>query len=104
MGVELHLIKGIDVTRETFRQQGVTNLQSTLVTVFGGDGADLGTTSQVVRDCFPQSRGSSILDSFGLEVVHREPKKEQRLSSDSDVSAAVVVLTTLQAEAVRPSR
>jgi hypothetical protein len=70
VGVVLHLIEGIDVTRETFRQQGVTNLQSTLVTVFGGDGADLGTTSQVVRDCFPQSRGSSILDSFGLEVVH----------------------------------
>ncbi len=76
-----------------------------LVTVFGrGDGADLGTTSQVVRDCFLQLRGSSILDSFGLEVVHKEPKKERRLSSDSDVGAAVVVLTTLQAEAVRPSR
>jgi hypothetical protein len=104
VGVVLHLIEGIDVTRETFRQQDITNLRSTLVTVFGGDGADLGTTSQVVRDCFPQLRGSSILDSFGLEVVHKETKKERRLSSDSDVSAAVVVLTTLQVEAVCPSR
>ncbi|KAI2507736.1 hypothetical protein MHU86_6735 [Fragilaria crotonensis] len=42
--------------------------------------------------------------SFGLEVVHKEPKKERRHSSDSDVSAAVLVLTTLQAEADRPAR
>jgi hypothetical protein len=50
-------------------------------------------------------RGSSILDSFGLEVIHKEPKKERRLSFDSDVSAAVLVLTTLQAEeADRPAR
>ena len=36
VGVVLHLIEGIDVTRETFRQQDVTTLRSRLVTVFGG--------------------------------------------------------------------
>ena len=35
VGVVLHLIEGIDVTRETFRQQDITNLRSTLVTVLG---------------------------------------------------------------------
>ncbi|KAI2509354.1 hypothetical protein MHU86_5107 [Fragilaria crotonensis] len=44
------------------------------------------------------------LREFRLEVVHKEPKKERRHSSDSDVSAAVLVLTTLQAEADRPAR
>ena len=94
VGIILHVIEGKRINTETFKQQHVTNLRSRLATVFAGDSTELGTTSQVVRECFPQLRGSSILDSFGLEVVSREPKTERRLSSDSAVSDAVMVLTS----------
>ena len=92
----LHLSEGEDVTTETFSEQHVTKLRSHLAAVFSMDGAwTAETTSQVVRSCFPQLCGSSlillelrlwlqlvcssvtkrwlrsdgILDSVGIEVV-----------------------------------
>jgi MULE transposase domain/SWIM zinc finger len=51
--------------------KNITNLRSELVKVFASDGAASETTSRVVRSCFPQLNGSSILDSFGVEVVSK---------------------------------
>ena len=99
VGIVLHLIEGKDIYSETFTQKHITNLRSRLATVFEGDGAESGTTSQVVRGCFPQLRGSSILGMYGLEVVSREPKKERQHSSgSSDLSSAAVILMTSLAE------
>jgi hypothetical protein len=75
VGVILHLVEGKDIGTETFTQEHITNLRSELVTVFASDdGAASETTSRVVRSCFPQLNGSSILDSFGVEIVSK--KKE----------------------------
>ena len=73
VGIILHLVEGKDIGTETFTQEHITNLRSELVTVFASDdGAASETTSRVVRSCFPQLNGSSILDSFGVEVVSKK--------------------------------
>jgi hypothetical protein len=75
VGIILHLVEGKDIGTETFTQEHITNLWSELVTVFASDdGTASETTSRVVHSCFPQLNGSSILDSFGVEVVSK--KKE----------------------------
>ena len=103
VGIVLHIIEGKHINTEILTQQHITNLRSSLSKVFAGDGTELGTTIQIVCECFrPQLHGHSILDSFGLEGVSREPKKKFRLSSDSAVSNAVMVLTSYAAEAVPP--
>ena len=71
-------LSNVCTTMQTFtKQENITDLRGKLATLFesGGVGG-LERTSQVVRDCFPQVRGTSILDSFGLEVVTRVPNKE----------------------------
>jgi hypothetical protein len=73
VGIILHLVEGKDIGTETFTQQHITNLRSEF---FASDnGAASGTTSQVVRSCFPQLNGSSILDSFGAVEVMSTAKK-----------------------------
>jgi hypothetical protein len=96
IGVVIHLVDGKNLMEQTFKQENITDLRRKMATFFGDNGiGELETTSQVVRGCFPQLRGSSILDSFGLEVVTRVPNKEAPVakrdedSSDGEVDGEV---------------
>ena len=95
IGVVIHLVDGKNLMEQTFKQENITDLRQKMATFFGENGVgELETTSQLVRGCFPQLRGSSILDSFGLEVVTRVPNKEAAVakcedSSDGEVDGEV---------------
>ena len=109
VGVVLHLVEGKDVASTTFNQQQISGLRVKLASYFSAAlGNELNTASQVVRNCFPQLRGSSILDSTGLEVIsvpsrqHREEVAVEtaatgtrRVQWESDVEGAVTVLAEL---------
>ena len=72
--VVLHLVEGTRLNTDTFDQKDISNLRSKLCTVFGLNvehSAELAykTTSEVVRNCFPALRGSSIIDTAGVEML-----------------------------------
>jgi hypothetical protein len=46
---------------------------------FNHDNGAYEQTSQVAQDCFPQLKGTSILSSYGVEVVATVPEKLSHL-------------------------
>jgi hypothetical protein len=72
--VVLHLVERKPLNTDTFDQKDISNLRSKLCTVFGLNvehSAELAyrTTSEVVRNCFPALRGSSIINTAGVEML-----------------------------------
>ncbi|KAI2505724.1 hypothetical protein MHU86_8686 [Fragilaria crotonensis] len=98
VGIVLHLVEGKVITMETFTQQDITGLRAKLTAVFGGEGTGLGTTSQVVRACFPKLNGSSILDTFGVEVLDVPAAEVHQVRSAGGSSITEEVETAVNKE------
>lgn len=95
IGVVLHLLDGKIVNNDTFNHQQCHRLRMKLSTHFTHvvhypDDRDAihQQTSQVVRDCFPQLRGTSIVSAYGVEEVH------QSTAFGGSTSATTTITTT----------
>ena len=73
IAVVLHLLNDKPVTEGTFNFNHCILLRSKLAAHFNRDNGAYEQTSQVVRDCFPQLKGTSILSSYGVKVVATVP-------------------------------
>ena len=77
VGVVLHLIEGKAIDSDTFSPKDIHQLRLNLSNHFSQANDDLPTsdrvlhqqTSRVVRDCFPQLKGTTILSVHGVEEV-----------------------------------
>jgi hypothetical protein len=90
IAVVLHLLDDKPVTEGTFNFNHCILLRSKLAAHFNRDNGAYEQTSQVVRDCFPQLKGTSILSSYGVEVVATvpvasKPSIEDTKKNDDDV-------------------
>jgi hypothetical protein len=74
VAVVLHLVEGKEVNVQTFTQSDITKLRKKLAKVLASNHsvqelAGSKTVSEIVRDCFPALRGTSIVDTFGVETI-----------------------------------
>ena len=92
VAVVLHVLDEKPITKDTFNFNHCILLRSKLAAHFKHGGAE--QTSQVVRDCFPELKGTTILSNYGVEVVTTVPAKDKPSCLDTnDDDDDVMVLT-----------
>jgi hypothetical protein len=74
VAVVLHLVEGKEVNSQTFRQSDITKRWKKLAEVLASNHSvqELSgskTVSEIICNCFPALRGTSIVDSFGVETI-----------------------------------
>jgi hypothetical protein len=73
IAVVLYLLDDKPVTGGTFNFKHCISLRSKLTAHFIRNNGANEQTSQIVKDCFPQLKGASILSSYGVKVVATVP-------------------------------
>jgi hypothetical protein len=85
IAVVLHLLDFKTVTEDTFNFNHCILLRSKLAAHFNRKNDDANEqTSQVVQDCFPELKGTTILSSYGVEVVVTVPAAAKTNDDDND--------------------
>ncbi len=93
IAVVLHLLDFKTVTEDNFNFNfnHCILLRSKLAAHFNRKNDDANEqTSQVVRDCFPELKGTTILSSYGVEVVGTVPAAAKTNDDDDDDDVILV--------------
>ena len=91
--VVLYLLDDKPMTKGTFNFNHCILLLSKLAAHFNRNNGAYEQTSQVAQDCFPQLKSTSILSSYGVEVVATVPIASKPSFEDTKNDDEVILLS-----------